>query len=110
MTNTQIAATILIAAAATIMTRFLPYILFPEGRKIPEFVHYLGKFLAPAVFGMLVVYCLKDVNFAGPGHGLPELIAVAVTAALYFRCHGMVVPMLGGTACYMFLVQCVFKT
>lgn len=108
MTAAQIAATILIAAAATILTRFLPYVLFPEGRKIPEFIHYLGKFLPPAVFGFLVVYCLRSTDFAGPQHGLPEIIAIAVTAALYFWRHGMVVPMLGGTACYMFLVQCVF--
>ena len=110
MTEIQTVAVILIAAGATILTRFLPYLIIPEGRRIPEFVRYLGKFLPPAVFGFLVVYCFRNVDFAGPGHGLPELIAAAVTAVLYFWRHGMVVPMLGGTACYMILVQCVFRT
>ena len=63
MTLTQQIITVAVVIAATVFTRFIPYIAFPEGKKIPDFVHYLGKYLAPAVFGMLVVYCFKNVSF-----------------------------------------------
>ena len=68
MTEFQQAVTVGSAVFATILTRFLPYILFPAGKETPAFVRYLGSYLAPAVFGLLVVYCLRNVSFlqAGP--------------------------------------------
>ena len=51
-------------AAATILTRFLPFWLFPEGKKTPAYVAYLGQVLPYAVIGLLVVYCLKSVSFS----------------------------------------------
>ena len=99
--------TIGVAVLGTVLTRFLPYILFPEGKKIPRVINYLGKVLAPAVFGLLVIYCLRNVNFAGAHHGLPELISIAVVIALFVWKKGMILPMAGGTACYMLLVHFV---
>lgn len=100
--------TIGVAVLGTVLTRFLPYILFPEGKKIPRVINYLGKVLAPAVFGLLVIYCLRNVNFAGAHHGLPELISIAVVIALFVWKRGMILPMAGGTVCYMLLVHFVF--
>lgn len=100
--------TIGVAVLGTVLTRFLPYILFPEGKKIPRVINYLGKVLAPAVFGLLVIYCLRNVNFAGAHHGLPELISIAVVIALFVWKRGMILPMAGGTICYMLLVHFVF--
>lgn len=100
--------TIGVAVLGTVLTRFLPYILFPEGKKIPRVINYLGKVLAPAVFGLLVIYCLRNVNFAGAHHGLPELISIAVVIALFIWKRGMILPMAGGTVCYMLLVHFVF--
>lgn len=53
----------------TMMTRFLPFLLFPADKPTPKYVQYLGKVLPAAVFGLLVIYCLKDVSF------LPEVMA-----------------------------------
>lgn len=100
--------TIGVAVLGTVLTRFLPYIVFPEGKKIPRVINYLGKVLAPAVFGLLVIYCLRNVNFAGAHHGLPELISIAVVIALFIWKRGMILPMAGGTVCYMLLVHFVF--
>ena len=74
-------AVILVAAMAltTAALRFLPFLLFEK--KTPPFVVYLGKVLPAALIGMLVVYCLKDVQIASATHGLPELI-VGVAVAL----------------------------
>lgn len=109
MTLTQQIITIAVVVAATVFTRFIPYIAFPEGKRIPDFVHYLGKYLAPAVFGMLVVYCFKNVSFTSGGHGIPELLSVAAVVILYLWKRNMILPIAGGTILYMILVQTVFR-
>lgn len=105
MTGTQQFLTIAAAAAATVLTRFLPYVLFPEGRKTPGFILYMGKVLAPAVFGLLVVYCLKKVSFTSSPFGIPEALSILAVILLYKWKGGMVVPMVGGTALYMILIR-----
>ena len=77
MTTAQSLITIGIIALGTVFTRFLPFWLFPKGKPAPRIVAYLGKVLPCAVMGLLVVYCLKDVQPAAAPYGLPELIAVA---------------------------------
>ena len=53
MTMTVGQSIIMIAAIilATVLTRFLPFIIFGGGRPIPDFVNYLGKVLPFAVTG-----------------------------------------------------------
>jgi len=108
MTTAQVFLTILTVSLATALTRFLPFIVFPAGKQTPKFIQYLGKVLPSAVFGLLVVYCLKHVNLFSGSHGLPEAIAIAVTAALHLWKRQMLVSIAGGTLCYMLLVQLVF--
>lgn len=107
MSVSQQFITIAVVIAATVLTRFLPYIAFPEGKKIPPFILYMGKVLAPAVFGLLVIYCLKNVDFTGGSRGIPELLSVLATILLYLWKRNMVVPIVGGTACYMILVRLI---
>ncbi|WP_235986289.1 branched-chain amino acid transporter permease [Clostridium vitabionis] len=109
MTIPQMAVTVGVVVLATVSTRFLPYLLFPEGRKVPKFILYLGKVLGPAVFGLLVVYCLRNVSFVSGNHGVPEILASATVIALYLWKRNMILPMAGGTAVYMLLVQAVFR-
>lgn len=99
--------TLPILAAATALTRFLPFIVF-RGKKAPGYITYLSQVLPPAVFGMLVVYCLKDVDFTRGHYGAPELIGIAVTCALHMWKRQMLISILGGTVTYMLLVQFVW--
>ncbi len=108
MTHTQEIITIAICAAGTMATRFLPFVVFREGRPVPAYVRYLGKALPSAIFAMLVVYCLKDVDFASSARGLPEFIAIAATVLLHLWKRQMLLSILGGTVCYMALVQLAF--
>ena len=108
MSTLQIAITIGVVVAGTMLTRFLPYICFPQGKETPPYIIYLGKFLAPAVFGFLVVYCLRNVNFTGGTFGIPEIAGIAVTAISYWWRQNMMLSMALGTGLYMFLVQAVF--
>ena len=101
-------AVILVAAMAltTAALRFLPFLLF--AKKTPPFVVYLGKVLPAALIGMLVVYCLKDVQFFSAPHGLPELIAGAAVALLQKWKRNYLLSILAGTLLYMVLVQTIF--
>ena len=56
MSSIQILVTILVIALTTLLTRALPFLFFPEGKKTPEFVTYLGGVLPFAAIAMLVVY------------------------------------------------------
>lgn len=108
MTFTQQVITILMVIAGTMLTRFLPFILFPAGRPTPKYVQYLGRVLPSAVFGMLVIYCLKDISLFTYSYGLPEFIAIAVVIALHLWKRQMLLSIAGGTICYMILVQLIF--
>lgn len=92
---------------AVMLTRFIPFALF-QGRQTPRFVRYLGGMLPAAVFGMLVVYCLKDVSFASGHYGLPEIIAIIITIAIHVWRRQMLWSIAAGTIAYMALVQTVF--
>jgi len=108
MTLQQQILTIAVVALGTMLTRFLPFILFPAGKETPKFIRYLGKYLPPAVFGLLVVYCLKNVTLLENPYGIPEAIAIAVVAALHLWKRQLLLSIAGGTICYMLLVQLVF--
>ena len=108
MTLTEQILMVAICALGTMATRFLPFLLFSPKRPTPAYVQYLGKALPAAIFGMLVVYCLKNVEFFSGNHGLPELLAIAVTAGLHIWKRQMLVSIAGGTVFYMVLVQMVF--
>lgn len=108
MTTLQMAVTIGVCMLGTIITRFLPYVLFLGNRPIPAYVQYLGKVLGPAVFGLLVVYCLRHVNLAAWPYGIPEGAALLVTWTTFMWRRSMMLSMAAGTAVYMALVQTVF--
>lgn len=98
---------IAVIAAVTALLRFLPFLIFGS-RETPTFVTYLGKVLPYAVMGMLVVYCLRNISFVASPHGIPELLSVALVALLHLWKRNMLLSIIGGTACYMVLVQVVF--
>ena len=108
MTLTEQVITISLCALATVLTRSLPFLLFSSKKPTPKFVQYLGKALPSAVFAMLVVYCLKNVEILGGSHGIPELIAILVVIGLHLWRRQMLLSIAGGTVCYMLPVQFVF--
>ena len=108
MTLAQQILTIAMVVLGTAVTRFLPFLIFPAGRPTPEYIRYLGRVLPCAVFGLLVVYSLKDVSLMTGSHGIPELISILMVVALHVWKRQMLLSIAGGTVCYMLLVQLVF--
>ena len=107
MTATQSTITIIVVALATILTRFLPFLIYPEGKRPPSFVTYLGSVLPYAVIGLLIIYCLKDAVFTSY-HGLPELISVVFITILHKLKKSTLLSVGLGTILYMLLVQNLF--
>lgn len=105
MTLCQRIITIGLCIAGTMLTRFLPFAIFRENRRTPEFIQYIGKFLPSAVFGMLVVYCLRNINILQGTHGIPELISILVTGGLHLWKRQMLLSIAGGTICYMLIIH-----
>ncbi|MEY8336579.1 branched-chain amino acid transporter permease [Lachnospiraceae bacterium 62-35] len=108
MTLFQQIITIVMVILGTILTRFLPFLIFPSGKPTPKYIRYLGMVLPSAVFGLLVVYCLKNVSLFTGSHGIPELISIAFVLALHLWKKQMLLSIAGGTVCYMLLVQFIF--
>ena len=97
-----------VIAAVTALTRFLPFLIFGGGRRPPAVIERLGAVLPGAIMAMLVVYCLKGVTFATAEGWAPALIGVFVTAGLHVWKRNTLLSIVGGTVCYMLLVQLVF--
>ena len=108
MTIAQQIITIALCSIWTMLTRFLPFLIFSSKRPTPKFIQYLGHALPCAIFGMLVIYCLKDVNFLAGTHGVPELLAIAITVILHLLKRNMLLSVAAGTVSYMLLIQFVF--
>ncbi|KFI93802.1 branched-chain amino acid permease [Bifidobacterium saguini DSM 23967] len=108
MTVWQGVFTIVAVAVGTMLTRFLPFIIFPESKEPPRFINYLGSVLPYAMTGLLVVYALRNTPILTGSHGIPELIACAVIVLLHWWKRNMLLSIAAGTIVYMLLVQLVF--
>lgn len=110
MDNNTVHSLLIVAVMAvfTALTRFLPFLAFPEGRKRPKVITYLGTVLPFALIGMLVVYCFKSVSVFAYPYCIPELLAVVLVAALHIWKRNTLISVFSGVIFYMVLVQCVF--
>ena len=100
--------TIAVISLVTILLRFLPFSIFSGSRATPKIVEKLGKTLPYAIMGMLVVYCLKELNFTSVSAYIPQLIACLVVVVLYVWKRNTLISIICATVCYMVLVQVVF--
>ena len=99
---------IVVCALVTMLTRFLPFLIFGEKRETPAIITYLGKVLPFAIMGMLVVYCLKDVDFLSAPFGAPEIIGCVIVAVLHLWKRNSLLSIGVGTVAYMLMVQLIF--
>jgi len=108
MTSLHIVIVILAITIATASLRYLPFFIFPEHKKTPKFIAYLGDVLPLTTIGMLVVYCLKDISFIAYPYGLAEIISIILIVILHLWKKNTLISIGAGTLFYMFLIQMVF--
>lgn len=99
---------IAVISLVTILTRFLPFLVFRDGDRMPEALRYLGGVLPAAIMGMLVVYCFKSTTVTAWPFALPEVIATILVVILYLWKKNTLLSVAAGTVLYMILVQGVF--
>ena len=100
------AAAIAVIALVTVLIRFAPFVTL-RGRKVPKLIEKLGKCLPYAVMGMLVVYCLKDVQWLEGSHGIPEILGIAAVVLMHLWRRQLFLSMAVGTAVYMILIRLI---
>lgn len=100
----QMLVTITVIALATFATRALPFICFGS-REPPAILSVIEKNLPPMILLLLVIYCLKDVQWFAAPYGVPELFTICIVAGLHFWKRNAMLSIFTGTALYMVLVQ-----
>ncbi len=108
MTDIEILITVAAVVLGTMLTRFLPFLIFREGKETPKIIKFMGSALPPAVFALLVVYCLKTMNFTAYPYGLPEIISVLSVIGIHLLFKQMLISIGVGTVIYMVLLQFIF--
>jgi len=96
---------ILVIAIATFLTRFFPFALFGRHQQPPALITYLGKILPSAVIAILVVYCLKSIDFTQTSGFLPQGIAVAIVIGLHLWKRNNLLSIGLGTLSYMLMIR-----
>ena len=108
MNDGYVIAMVAVSAVVTALLRFVPFLIFRKGGRTPALVTYLGKVLPCAIMGMLVVYCMKDVQLTGWPHGIPELLGCAAVVLLHIWKRNTLLSIAAGTVSYMLMVQFLF--
>lgn len=108
MNNFHSGMLVAVIALVTLLLRSLPFLIFSGKRKTPAFITYLSNVLPYAIMGMLVVYCLRNIELIAAPHGLPELIACGVVVGLHLWRKNTLLSIAAGTVVYMVLIQLVF--
>ncbi|MHB1315324.1 MAG: branched-chain amino acid transporter permease [Christensenellales bacterium] len=108
MTLGETVITVLMVIAGTVITRFLPFLIFPANKPTPSYVRYLGSVLPYAVIGLLVVFSLKSVSLGSWPYGIPEAIGILCVIVLHSWKRNMLLSIGVSTILYMCLVQFVF--
>ena len=101
--NITVLLIIAVMSLGTFALRGLPFLVFSAQDKLPATIVYLGKVLPGAVMGMLVIYCLKDVNLLVAPHGFYELTASLVVILTQVWRRNMIFSIIAGTAIYMLM-------
>ena len=61
--NTKMALiAIFVSAVITFGLRALPFLVFQEGKELPDQIKRLGMVLPSSIMAVLIMYCLKDVG------------------------------------------------
>ena len=93
----------LVMAAATFITRVIPFVLFHKHSDHP-LLEYLGRFLPPVLMVLLLVYSFKNETFLSLSF-VPEVLGLLVTLVLHLLWRQPLISIVVGTGFYMTLVQ-----
>ncbi|MBR5509985.1 MAG: AzlD domain-containing protein [Lachnospiraceae bacterium] len=102
------AVIVIIVALCTLFTRLLPFLVFGRKGEPSPMIQFLGKALPPSVIAILVIYCIKNINFLLPSSIIPQAISITLVVVLHIWKRNNLLSISLGTICYMFLIQYIF--
>ena len=105
--NIYLILAIIVVSLCTYITRAVPYLLF-RTKEIPPIITYLSIVLPLSIMIILVVFSIRNINLNLYPFGIPELISIALVAALQYFRKNLLLSILVGTLTYMFLVGFIF--
>ncbi len=116
----QQAAMVAAGVLGTMLTRFIPFLVFRPGKPTPKYILYLGKVLPASVFALLVMYCLKNISFIPseasptadlilgiPSDTVAQLLGVAFTVLIHAWRKSLMWSIAAGTLFYMTLIRII---
>jgi branched-subunit amino acid transport protein AzlD len=90
-----------VAVAITVALRATPFVVkntIDESTLLID----VGRWMPLGAIAILACYCLTRINYLGTNHGLPQVIAVAVTVTIHLWRRNAVLSILTGTiACIL---------
>lgn len=101
-------AIIAVVSLCTILLRAFPFLVFGGKKEVPRVVQYLGAVLPASIMVVLVVYCLRSIDFTQMSHWLPAILASLLVVGLHIWKKNILLSIGLGTVFYMVLVQMVF--
>lgn len=108
MNNKELLITALIIVFATVIIRFLPFIIIRKSIAERKYIKFLGDMMPYSMIALLIIYCLKEVNLIKYPYGIPELISIAIIIILHIIKRSVLISIGVGTVIYMILVQTIF--
>ncbi len=99
---------VMMIAVITFVLRAFPFLLFSGQKELPPLMVKLEKQLPQAVMILLVIYCLRSISFVEVSNWIPQCCGVIVTALVHLKQKNVLLSILSGTLCTMFLIQVVF--
>ena len=96
---------VVVVAALVFASRAFPFVLFGGGKTPPGLVRYLGNTLPPTVMILLIIYCIRNIDFFVYPYGIPAFAAMALTFLLYKFTKINLIAIVLGTALFMVLLR-----
>lgn len=105
MNDTQRLLMVLIMMVATMLTRFLPLLMFKK--ELPEKLQRIVNNLPYALMGLLVVYTLKDSFSVDNGYGYLEIIGLLVISIVYRLSNHVLLSIGCGLSVYLLIINTI---
>jgi len=93
---------VILMALVILGTRAFPFVLFSR-RDPPKVLRFVERFIPSMVMAVLVVYCLKNIQWTVWPSGIREIASIGLVSVLHITKKNAMLSIFGGTAFYMLL-------
>ena len=91
---------------ATFIVRVLPFVALRKLRD-NRYINDIGRNLPPTIMLLLVIYCMKDVNFSRAPFGGPELVSIGLVVIMHLWKRNALLSIGAGTTLFIILTRTI---